>query len=79
MLHVANARTGFFEPEQYRAVMRHLPEYLKPLAAIAYITGWRTISELLTRQWRHVDLANGWLGLSRRIEEWRGTRISLYA
>src|SRR5277367_3981034 len=63
MLHVANARTGFFEPEQYRAVMRHLPEYLKPLAAIAYITGWRTTSELLTRQWRHVDLAKGWLRL----------------
>lgn len=63
MLHVANARTGFFEPEQYRAVMRHLPEYLKPLAAIAYITGWRTTSELLTRQWRHVDLVKGWLRL----------------
>ena len=41
MLHVENARKGFFEPEQYRAVMRHLPDYLKPLAAIAYITGWR--------------------------------------
>ncbi len=63
MLHVANARTGFFEPEQYRAVMRHLPEHLQPLAAIAYITGWRAMSELLTRQWRHVDLAKGWLRL----------------
>jgi integrase len=63
MLHVENARKGFFEPEQYRAVMRHLPEHLRPLAAIAYITGWRATSELLTRQWRHVDLAKGWLRL----------------
>jgi integrase len=63
MLHVENARKGFFEPEQYRAVMKHLPENLRPLAAIAYITGWRAMSELLSRQWRHVDLAKGWLRL----------------
>src|ERR1700681_3521847 len=55
MLHVENARKGFFEPGQHRAVMNHLPEYLKPVASVAYITGWRTRSELLTRQWRHVD------------------------
>jgi integrase len=63
MLHVENVRKGFFEPEQYRAVVKHLPEYLRPLAAIAYITGWRAMSELLSRQWRHVDLAKGWLRL----------------
>jgi len=63
MLHVENARKGFFEPEQYRAVVKHLPEHLRPLAAIAYITGWRAKSELLSRQWRHVDLVKGWLRL----------------
>src|ERR1700722_20149366 len=63
MLHVENARKGFFEADQSRAVIEHLPDYLKPLAAAAYITGWRTKSELLTRQWRHVDLLNGWLRL----------------
>jgi integrase len=36
---------------------------LKPVAIVAYIAGWRTQSELLTRQWRHVDLAAGWLRL----------------
>jgi len=36
---------------------------LRPVAAVAYITGCRTKSELLTRQWRHVDFANGWLRL----------------
>jgi integrase len=63
MLHVENVRKGFFEPGQHRAVMNHLPDYLKPVASVAYITGWRTKSELLTRQWRHVDFANGWLRL----------------
>lgn len=63
MLHVDNARKGFFERDQYDAMLRHLPEFLRPVAAVAYISGWRTRSELLTRQWRHVDFANGWLRL----------------
>lgn len=63
MLHVENARKGFFEADQSRAVVEHLPDYLKPVATAAYITGWRTKSELLTRQWRHVDLDAGWLRL----------------
>jgi integrase len=29
----------------------------------AYITGWRDRSELLSLQWRHVDLNAGWLRL----------------
>jgi integrase len=63
MLHVDNVRKGFFEPEQYRAVLACLPEHLKSVAMAAYITGWRTKSELLTRQWKHVDLDSGWLRL----------------
>ncbi len=63
MLHVENTRKGFFEPDQYRAVLNRLPDYLKPVATMAYITGWRTKSELLSRQWRHIDLDAGWLRL----------------
>jgi integrase len=63
MLHIDNARQGFFETEQYRSVVAHLPDYLKPVAQAAYVTGWRTKSELLTRHWRHVDLTSGWLRL----------------
>jgi integrase len=63
MLHVSNARAGFFERDQYEAVLRHLPDYLRPVAIAAYETGWRTKSELLTRMWKHVDLATGWLRL----------------
>lgn len=62
MFHVDNARKGFFEPDQYRAVVR-LPDHLKPLASVAYITSWRAKSELITRQWRQVDLNGGWLRL----------------
>ncbi len=63
MLRENNARKGFFEAEQFRAVLQHLPEHLKPVFEVAYITGWRVSSELLTRKWQHVDLENGWLRL----------------
>jgi integrase len=62
MLKLDNARQGFFEAAQFEAVVRHLPEHLRPVAQVAYLTGWRR-SELLSRQWRHVDLKLGWLCL----------------
>lgn len=58
-----NARQGFFEPEQLRAVLRHLPADLQPPVLVAYVTGWRMHSEILSRQWQHVDLDAGWLRL----------------
>jgi integrase len=63
MLQTNNVRKGFFERGQLDAVLRHLPADTQPVALIAYLTGWRARSELLTRQWRHVDLINGWLRL----------------
>jgi integrase len=62
-LEVHNAREGFFEVDQYRAVVKHLPDYLKAVAEVSFITGWRTQSELLTREWRHINFAIGWLTL----------------
>lgn len=53
-----SVRKGFFEEAQFRAVCRHLPADLQGLARAAYITGWRVNSELLTREWRHVDFAH---------------------
>jgi integrase len=50
-------RKGFFELDQFREILRHLPAEYHALFEIAYITGWRIKSELLTRQWRHVDKA----------------------
>lgn len=61
MLQEDNVRKGFFEPDQLKTLLKHLPEYLHPVFRVAYITGWRVKSELLTRQWRHVDFHQGWL------------------
>jgi len=50
-----NARAGFFERGSFESVYRQLPEALQPVVAFANITGWRIDSEVLTREWRHVD------------------------
>jgi len=63
MLRENNRRKGFFEPEQYRALVENLPDYLQPVIRTAYVTGWRIKSEILTRQKHHVDLDAGWLRL----------------
>jgi integrase len=62
-LETNNARKGFFEREQLNAVLRYMPDYLKPVMETAYITGWRVHDELLTRERKHVDLKGGWLRL----------------
>jgi integrase len=62
LLEENNARKGFFEPHELGAILDELPDYLAPVAHAAYLTGWRS-SELLSRQWRHVDFDAGWLRL----------------
>src|SRR5262245_32769111 len=62
-LKVNNARKGFFEAEQFQGLVRHLPEPIKPVAIVAYVTGWRVHDEILTRQRHHLDLKAGWLRL----------------
>jgi integrase len=63
MLKEHNVRTGFFEREQFEAVRRHLPEYVRPIVTFAYYTGWRIDSEILTMQWRQIDFAAGTVSL----------------
>lgn len=63
MLREDNRRKGFFEAVEYRAVLEHLPEELKPVIQTAYITGWRIASEILTRQKHHINLQAEWLRL----------------
>jgi site-specific recombinase XerD len=55
MLKENNARRGFFEREQFEAVRRHLPEDLRSLVTVAYVTGWRITDALLPLEWRQVD------------------------
>jgi integrase len=51
----ANARTGFFEPEELAALLPELPSPLRPMARFAYLTGWRIQSEVLPLTWAQVD------------------------
>lgn len=48
------ARQGFFERDQFEALLRHLPEYLRGPAHFAYLTGWRAM-EIMALRWRNVD------------------------
>jgi len=59
MLREDNVRVGFFEREQYEAVLAHLPAGMRPVVTFAYVTGWRINSEVLPLQWRQVDLRVG--------------------
>lgn len=60
-----NIRTGFFEREQFEALLAHLTTVqsgkAKPIAHVvrfAYITGWR-LGEVLGLRWKNVDLRAG--------------------
>jgi len=59
MLRENNVRAGFFEREQYLAVLPHLPEPMRPVVTFAFVTGWRINSEVLPLEWRQVDLKAG--------------------
>jgi len=57
-LEVHNARVGFFEQEEYEAVLKAPPEPLNRIAVVAYYTGWRK-SEILGLTWARVDFTHG--------------------
>jgi integrase len=59
----ASPRQGFFEPEQYAAVRRHLRPDLQVVAAIEYAFGWRAQSEVLPLELRQLDFEAGTLRL----------------
>jgi integrase len=51
-----NVRKGFFEHEDYTALLRALPVELRPILTFAYYTGCRK-GEILGLEWSQVDLA----------------------
>ena len=63
MLKESAPRRGFFEPEQFEAVRKHLPAPLRPVATFGYLTGWRR-SEVVGLEWRQVD----WTAREIRLE-----------
>jgi integrase len=58
LLRENNVRKGYFEPHQYEALRKYLPEEIQAVGDFAFITGWRK-SEILSLQWRSVDFAAG--------------------
>jgi integrase len=54
-----NVRVGFFERDQFLAVLAHLAEPVRLAATFAYLTGWRIDSEVLSLEWRQVDFGAG--------------------
>jgi len=59
----AAPRSGFFESEQYASVRKHLDPDAAVACDLAYTFGWRMRSEVLTLEWRRVDLKVGTLRL----------------
>ncbi|MFL5613776.1 MAG: tyrosine-type recombinase/integrase [Gemmatimonadaceae bacterium] len=54
-----NARTGFFEADDFEAVVNELPEYWRAPLRFGYYTGWRVRSEVLPLTWAQVDFTHG--------------------
>lgn len=57
-----NVRKGFLRSDDFERLYRALPRDVATLARVGYVTGWRS-GELLSRKWKHCDLAGGWLRL----------------
>jgi len=57
-LAAANVRTGFFEADDFAAVVAELPAALQPPVTFAYLTGWRK-SEILGLTWDRVNFGAG--------------------
>ena len=64
---VDNARQGFFERADFENVRAELQsETAKNVVTFAYLTGWRTRSEILRLTWDRVDFAAGVVRLEPR-------------
>jgi integrase len=75
LLEERNARTGFFERDQYLAVRAQLAPALQPLIDVAYLTGWRLKSELMPLTWDRVDFPGGWIRLEPGATKHREGRM----
>ena len=53
-----NVRKGFFERDQFLALRKALPEYLKGFCTFGYKTGWR-VSEIQSLTWNQIDRQQG--------------------
>lgn len=54
MFKLDNRRTGFFEADEFRKVVKSLPEAVAEIAMFAYLSGWRK-GEIINLRWEKVD------------------------
>lgn len=54
MLREDNVRQGFFEADEFQAVIQNLPNHLADVAAFGYLVGWRK-GEICGLTWEMVD------------------------
>lgn len=59
MLKVDNARKVFFSEEEYTLLCNNLPDDVRRPIQVAWLTGWRMPSEILTREKQHVHIGAG--------------------
>lgn len=57
-----NARTGFFERDEFERIVTHLPEPYADMVRFGYGCGWR-LSEILGLRWSEVDRGQGMIRL----------------
>jgi len=76
------SRTGFLEEAQFHDICNRMTattadavEVYRDIATVAYITGWRTDSEILPLEWRHIDLAGGELRLDAKMAKNKDGRV----
>lgn len=78
MLDPAPPRAGFFERHELDALVQYLPEYLRPVAEVFYLTGWRK-REVLDLTWSRVDLREGTIRLDPGTTKNREGRVFPFA
>lgn len=50
-------RQGWFDQEDFKKLVDHLPEEIRNAVWAMYLTGWR-LNAILSREWKHVDFKN---------------------
>lgn len=74
MLALDNTREGFFEEWEFREVVAHLPDEVKPVAIFGYYTGWRK-EEILGLEWHQIDFETGAVRLKIRSSKNKAGRL----
>jgi integrase len=70
-----NVRKGFFEDAAFDQVCARLTPEVADVARVAYVTGWRTDSEILTLEWPQIDLKAGTITLDPDTTKNRDGRV----